>query len=534
MNNENKSGFITFVVIVIIFIIYIASNVLKEVKFNNNGDNNKSLRIISSSENKSLNDKIIELAQNNNIYLSIDYADTMDIMTRINNGEKYDGVWTSNSIWLNLIDSSVATVSNPKSLSINPIVLGIKKNKATELGFVNKEITVNDIIDKIDSKELKFAMSNPVSTNSGASAYLGILSSLAGNPEVLTSDILNSSELKSKVREFFTGLSRTSGSEDFLEELFLNGDYEAVFTYETSIININQTLIEENKEPLYAVYPVDGVAISDSTLAYIDNKDSSIKKTFLKLQNLLLGSEGQKILEQDGRRTWYGGVTDNAPQNIFNPEWGIDTTKYITPVKYPSIAVINEAFGLYQVELRKPVHVVFCLDYSGSMFGQGFDSLVDAMDYILGSRATKDYIQFTSGDKIDIIPFESKATEVWSITYSDENGAELLEKIKSKSPYGLTSLYPATINALNLIKDEDQDKYNTSVILMTDGVGNVGSFSSVKEYYQSINRNIPVYSITFGSADESQLDEIAQLTNAKVFDGKTNLVEAFKSVRGYN
>ena len=38
----------------------------------------------------------------------------------------------------------------------------------------------------------------------------------------------------------------------------------------------------------------------------------------------------------------------------------------------------------------------------------------------------------------------------------------------------------------------------------------------------------------FGGADESQLKDIASLTNAKVFDGKTDLVRAFKEVRGYN
>jgi Ca-activated chloride channel family protein len=38
----------------------------------------------------------------------------------------------------------------------------------------------------------------------------------------------------------------------------------------------------------------------------------------------------------------------------------------------------------------------------------------------------------------------------------------------------------------------------------------------------------------FGSASSNQLDGIAQLTNAKVFDGRTNLLEAFKQVRGYN
>ena len=38
----------------------------------------------------------------------------------------------------------------------------------------------------------------------------------------------------------------------------------------------------------------------------------------------------------------------------------------------------------------------------------------------------------------------------------------------------------------------------------------------------------------FGSAERDQLDGIARLTNAKVFDGRKDLVGAFRSVKGYN
>jgi Ca-activated chloride channel family protein len=38
----------------------------------------------------------------------------------------------------------------------------------------------------------------------------------------------------------------------------------------------------------------------------------------------------------------------------------------------------------------------------------------------------------------------------------------------------------------------------------------------------------------FGSADDEQLEDIANLSTGKVFDGRTNLLEAFKVVRGYN
>ena len=69
---------------------------------------------------------------------------------------------------------------------------------------------------------------------------------------------------------------------------------------------------------------------------------------------------------------------------------------------------------------------------------------------------------------------------------------------------------------------------------MTDGQANVGTFRQLKESYLKSTKQIPIYSIMFGAADESELEDIAELTNAKVFDGKTDLVKAFKEVRGYN
>ena len=69
---------------------------------------------------------------------------------------------------------------------------------------------------------------------------------------------------------------------------------------------------------------------------------------------------------------------------------------------------------------------------------------------------------------------------------------------------------------------------------MTDGQANVGTFSDLQNKYRNIGKTIPIYSITFGSASERELQKIAELTNAKVFDGKTDLVKAFKEVRGYN
>jgi len=493
-----------------------------------------SLNIISSSENKVLDENIKAFAKKNGIKIKITYGDTLDIIYKLNQGEKYDALWSANSIWNYKLDKSIS-LSESKSMSVNPVIFGVKTSKAKELGFVGKDIKTKDILDAIKAGKLKFSMSNPNSTNSGAVAYLGILSTLAGNPDVLTLDMINRESLKNDMKSFFTGLERTSGDEDYLEELFLNGDYEAVVSYESSIININKELKKQGKETLYALYPIDGVSISDSIFALINNKDDDKKEDFLKIQNYYLSGDGRKVLDDLGRRTWYGGTTDKANKEVFNPDWGIDTTKLLSPLKYPSDAVIDRALEMYQEELRKPIHVVFCLDYSGSMYGEGYDELVAAMEYILDNeRASADKIQFTSKDKIDIIPFASDANDVWS-TKDGANTNSLINSIRNRMPGGSTAMYTATIKALDLLEKDKDSTYNRSIILMTDGEPNEKlRFSDLRSKYLGLNSKIPIFSITFGDASEYYLSDIAELSNAKVFDGKTGLVQAFREVREYN
>ena len=533
---QNRVFIILFIVLAIVIgsIINRATDKAEDRKFMRRwGLQNNELHIISSSENKDLEDVLMEYADKKGYDVNIEYAGTLDIMEKINQGESYDAVWLSNSIWMYMLDSNIST-THSKCTSINPVIFGITKSKAKELGWIGKKIYTKDIVNAISNGKLKFSMSNPTSTNSGASAYLGLLYTLAGNPEVLTKENLEDKKVKEKLTSLFTGMERSSGDEDFLEELFLKGDYEAVVTYESSIINMNKQLVQQGKEPLYAIYPVDGVSISDSPLAFINQEDNIEKEdAFKDIQSYILSDEGQKKLQEKGRRTWFGGVATKVDKTIFNPEWGIDTTKYISPVKYPSTKIIRQALNLYQVELRKPTHVAFCLDYSGSMNGNGYKQLMEAMDYILTDKASEDFIQFSEKDKIDVIPFGSQVMGKWS-TDKGTNTAELRKKIHQLSPSGMTALYPAAVEALDILKDEDADKYNLSIVLMTDGMGNVGTYSELYGDYLMYHKPIPIYSIMFGSASESQLQKMAELTNAKVFDGKTDLVKAFKEVRGYN
>lgn len=530
-NKKVKS--IAIIVLIYFILVGIFNLIAKEVSKQESEIKDDTFKMIVSTENKDIENVLQKCAKENDIELQIDYAGTIEIMEKLNNGEKYDAVWCSNSIWLYMLNDNIS-IKNSKSTSINPVVFGVKKSKAQELGFIGKEVYTKDILEAIKRDKLKFSMSSPTQTNTGATAYLGFVSTLAGNPEVLTEKDLKNEQLKTELTELYSGVTRSSGSDEFLEEMFLKGNYEAVITYETSIININKQLEAQGEEPLYIIYAKDGVSISDSPLAYIDNKNSTKAEEFTKLQSYILSNEGQAELVKTGRRVWYGGTNENADKTVFNPEWGIDTTQYIVPVKYPSTDVVKQALGIYQTELRKPIHIVFCLDYSGSMYGEGNEELTKAMEYILNEEeAAKNLLQFSSKDKITIIPFNENIIG----TYSTENGVDtqkLMEQIKSTRVGGGTDIYLPAIEGLNILSQEDLDTYNTSIVLMTDGASNYNRLAQMSQKYRQIGKDIPIFSIMFGYAEEEQLQDIANVTNAKVFNGKTNLLEAFKQVRGYN
>ena len=108
MKKSNSSKFIIFVILFILFCIYSMSK-NSNVKDFFQDDSSEKFRIISSSENEDLENIILEYAEKEGIDVQIDYAGTLDIMEKLNSGEKYDAVWASNSIWLYMLNSDIKT-----------------------------------------------------------------------------------------------------------------------------------------------------------------------------------------------------------------------------------------------------------------------------------------------------------------------------------------------------------------------------------------------------------------------------------------
>ncbi len=502
----------------------------------------QTLKIISGSENKTLEPLLKEYAQRANLGLDITYKGSVDIMLELERGAEipYDAVWPANSLWIALGDKQ-GVVKAQESIWRSPVVFGVKKSVAERLGWVGRDVRVNEILDASESGKLRFMMSSATQSNSGAAAYMGFLYAFAGGPEVLTSEHLHDPAVRDKVKRILGSVNRTAGSSGWLKDLFLDqyGGYDAMVNYEALLIEANQVLTTSGREPLYAVYPIDGLAIADSPLGYVNKGDAQKEDAFRKLQAFLLTPETQQKIQGFGRRVGPLGLNpEQADRAVFRAEWGIDLARTITPIKFPPSAVTREALTLYQTTFRKPSLTIYCLDFSGSMQGQREQDVKTAMRLLLDQQQAATYLlQAAPEDITVVIPFDSTIRAEWTVVGNDPQLLnDLYAKILQTRSGGGTDIYSPASRALEIIKSKDYENYASAVILMTDGESNTGKkYPDLQAQYSTLGfSNLPIYSILFGEASSKQLAEIATLTSGRVFDGKKNLIDAFREAKGYN
>lgn len=492
------------------------------------------IRILSGSENEELEAVIDECSQATGVEIEMDYKGSVDIMRALESGaEEYDAVWPASSIWLSMGDVN-HLVKHSQSISMTPVVFGIRDSLAEELGFKGKDVSVKDILAAIQGGKMSFCMTSATQSNSGASAYIGFLYALLGKQEGMTAEDLQGEQLRADITELLGGVERSSGSSDWLKDLFLKEDYDAMVNYECLIIDANRQLESEGKEPLYIVYPYDGLSIADSPLGYVDHGDSQKEEAFQAVQQYLLSKEAQSEIEATGRRISANGVSDEN-KDVFNEEWGVDTERILSPIQMPDADVLMEALNLYQTSFKKPSLNIYCLDFSGSMEGTGEAQLKDAMSQILlQENASRNFLQANAGEVNEVIFFDNTILDIErAADDSDEALAQLYQKVADFQIAGGTDIYNAAAQALAEASSYDLEKYTPAIILMTDGVSDY-NYQTFQEAWDILGIDVPVFSITFGTADPTQLEELAEATGGRVFDGTQDLTEAFRSVKGYN
>jgi Ca-activated chloride channel family protein len=493
-----------------------------------------SLLLVSGSENRDLEFLLEDFCAKNGAAITITYMGSLDIMKILEQGGGgYDGVWPANSMWISLGDKAFK-VKHRASIYETPVVFGIKKSIAANLGFTARGVSVKDILAAIQAKKLTFCMTSATQSNSGACAYISFLYAFLGNPEMVNQDDLDDPVLQRSVSELLKGINRSSGSSDWLKDLFLSADYDAMVNYETLIISANKGLKDAGREPLYAVYPREGVAMADSPLGYIDNGNSEKEALFKNLQEYLLSASVQLEIQKTGRRTGFIPISEEN-KSVFNADEGIDINRTLPVVKMPDAATIEKALALYQERLKKPSLTFYCLDFSGSMEGAGEAQLKEAIKNLLDQDlAKKNLLSAGEKDESVFVLFNSGIRQIISVSGNDRK--KLLaayHEVASAKPRGGTDMYTPIVKCLELARRYNIQDYISSIIVMTDGESE-NYFQEFSGIYKAGGLDVPVFSIMFGDANQKQLKGLAELTRARVFDGKTDLAAAFKNAKGYN
>ena len=169
-------------------------------------------------------------------------------------------------------------------------------------------MTTKDILAAVDSGRLRFLMTSATQSNSGAAAYLAMLASGIGKPDLIEAGDLDKQSVHATVGALLAGVERTSGSSGWLADLYREAEktgtrYDAMWNYEAVIKETNDKLRAAGYELLYAVYPADGVSVADSPLGFIDRgRGEEVATFFAELQNFLLNGETQSRIAQTGRR----------------------------------------------------------------------------------------------------------------------------------------------------------------------------------------------------------------------------------------
>lgn len=173
------------------------------------------------------------------------------------------------------------------------------------------------------------------------------------------------------------------------------------------------------------------------------------------------------------------------------------------------------------------------------MEGEGNKQMTEAMaQVLLPENAKANLLQGTQQDISLVIPFSDM---VDAATVAKGNGQELVDLNQYVQDYvvgGDTAMYEGIIAALDtMVSDYGQDleDYSPAIVILTDGQPNgAKTFKDLSQRYQQAQVDIPMFSILFGEAEEGKMKEIADLTKARVFDGRKDLINAFKQVKGYN
>jgi Ca-activated chloride channel family protein len=490
------------------------------------------LRVLAGSEIKDMGPVLADLERETGVKMVFEYAGTLEGTQEVAQGSTkgiYDATWFPSNRYLSLLDGGPEAVKSEEKIMKSAVILGVKPDKAAQLGWDKKNPTWNEILEAVKAGKLKYGMTSPVSSNSGFATLIGAATALSGTGDALTVD--NVTHVSPSLQELFKGQTLTSGSSGWLAEKFAaTPEQDAIFNYESVLAG----MAVEGK-PLTLITPSDGTVTADYPFSLLSSTTDEKKALYAKARDYLVSDAVQTKIHETTRRVT---KTTSSAQAI---------TTFELP--FPDrLDVVQSLLTAYLENIKKPSHMVFDIDTSGSMGGARIAELKKALSTMTQTTGGyNSFIAFQSRETINYIEFSDriKSDRTFQITEAtkEKNLSDIQGYINGLNPDGGTAIYDSLEqsyrNAL-LEKQKDPESF-TSIVLFSDGESNRGKdYQQFVSFYNDLIRTspeaktIPVYAVLFGEVNSKEMKDLSALTNGKLFDAtSSSLPSIFKEIRGY-
>ena len=477
------------------------------------------LRVLAGSEVQDMQPILDDAEEELGITVELTYAGTLDGTEAVMAGDAdCDATWFPSNAYMSLFDQKAALVSQETSIMRTPVVLGVRAERAAELGWDDKSPTWAEVVDAAASGAFSYGMSSPVSSNSGFSALVELATALSGTGAAITADDVTA--VAADLSRFAQGQKLTSGSSGWLMEAYDKDSsaVDGVFNYESLVLQ-DPGLVE--------VIPQDGVITADYPLTLFAGRGEKVEAAYRALVDYLRRDDVQRRIADETFRRTDATTADDAVAAFEIP--------------FPNrLETVRALLSSWVSDVRKPANMVFQIDTSGSMEGERLDALKAALVSLTdtGADGTTSFLTFQPRETVHFVEFASEVKSEKDLEVAaDGDLSEVRSYVEGLSTAGNTAIYGTLQRSLELAAQSRSDDNVTSVVLFSDGENtdypSLAEFSSWYETTPEV-QGIPVYAILFGEASRAEMEQLAQLTGGRVFDAENgDLTAAFKEIRGY-
>ncbi len=440
----------------------------------------------------------------------------------------------ANVHWKNVHLKSL--IPNTKPLVNVPLIIAMWEPMAQALGYPDKPVGWTDIARIAADPKGWAAFGHPewgkfkwghahAEANSGFLTVISEIYASCGKTENLTVDDLKSPKVKKFLKTAESAIEHYGMSNSWIDNFMRTkgpGYLSAAVQYENTIIESNR---KHGSTPfkLVAVYPKEGVFWTRHPVGVPEAEwVTPLKRQAAELYiSYLLEEPTQRKAMEIGLRPINQTISVGNP---FTAEYGVQTDiSKVKAFRVPDERVLRRVRELWE-EAKMPASVVLLLDISGSMQGESLEN---------AKKGALTFIdKMNKWDELEVITFSDNAETLVHLNQVRDNGEIAKMKIQNLQAVGRTCLYDAIQEGLWSIQTRKKKVSGRryGLIVLSDGKDTKSNLLPSKLLSNLPKGDSPdvikLFTIAYGGgADRKFLTEIAQATNARMFQSTTQEIQ---------